>query len=388
MKGTQKMNIVDYAQTILDDFSTRQFTDVDSLVLSQLAYLQFQGIVPGLDNLYSTVRIADLLKTELFPDLLHNVRDPAKNHQLLLAVGMSPRFRDLRMCGYCDHFDLEQQKQFAAVTFLLDENSAYVAYRGTDTTLVGWKEDFNMAFISPVPSQLEGVAYLDAMAAACPHQLMVGGHSKGGNIAVYSAMECKSANQERISRIFSHDGPGFREEVLTSPNYDRIKTKIHKTMPQFSLVGMLLEQQEEYLVVESSEFGIMQHDPFSWVINNDGFHYLDGITDGAEHIDSSVNQWLLTLDDEKRERFISTLFQIFDSTGIVYFSDFTEERHKKAIIAMENIREIDGETKRFVFETLKSLLALYLKSLRPQLRGNKGVSKPIRNETEHDTGQS
>lgn len=380
------MNIVEYAQTMMDDFAARDFSDVDSLVLSQLAYLQLHGVVPGLDDLQASVRIADLLKAELIPDLLHNVRDPEENHQLLLAVGMSPRFRDLRMCGFTDHFDQKEQKQFAAVTFLLNEQNAYVAYRGTDTTLVGWKEDFNMAFISPVPSQLEGVSYLNAVAAGRPHQLMVGGHSKGGNIAVYSAMACKPDHQERISLIFSHDGPGFREEVLKSSNYDRIKSRIHKTLPQFSLVGMLLQQQENYHVVKSSESGIMQHDPFSWVINREGFQYLVGITDGAEHIDTVINQWLVTLDDQKRERFISALFQVFESTGIVNFSDFTEERHKKAIIAMENIREIDAETKRFVFDTLKSLLALYLKNLSRPLWGNKTEKDSVQNAVKTGPG--
>jgi hypothetical protein len=168
--------------------------------------------------------------------------------------------------------------------------------------------------------------------------------------------------------IYSHDGPGFKDEIFTSENYASIKARIHKTLPQSALIGMLLQHQEDYVVVESKQFWIMQHDPFSWVINKGDFQYTQGITGGAEHINTVINQWLSSLDDEKRELFVTTLYSVIESIGVVNFSDFTEDWYKKTVAAMETVRGIDTETKRFVFETIKSLLALYVKNLRFPLR--------------------
>lgn len=358
------MNIVDYVELQMENFETKKFNLVDSLVLSQFAYIHFGEVVPGLTDDKEPVRIGELLKAEHITNMLHHVRDAKSNQRLLLALGMSPRYRNIRMCCYMESFNKTEQKQFAAVTYLLDHETAYVAYRGTDSTIVGWKEDFNMAFISPIPAQQEGVSYLNAVAKKYDHVLMVGGHSKGGNVAVYSSMECQANIQDRIISIYSHDGPGFRDEVFTGEKYARVKTRIHKTLPQSSLVGMLLQHQEDYLVVESKEFWFMQHDPFSWVVDQGDFQYTEDITGGAEHINKVINQWLSSLDDEKRELFITTLYSVIESLGVVTFSDLTEDWHKKAKIAMESVRGIDAETKRFVFETIKLLVALYIKNIR------------------------
>ena len=348
----------------METFEAKRFNLVDSLVLSQFVYIHFNDIVPGLTDTQAPVRIGELLKAEHIPHMLHHVRDPKSNQRLLLALGMSPRYRNIRMCCYADSLNISEQKQFAAVTYLIDEETAYIAYRGTDSTIVGWKEDFNMAYIYPVPAQQEGVAYLNAVAEKFGHAFMVGGHSKGGNIAVYASMECHPDIQDRVISIYSHDGPGFRDEIFATEKYARIKTKIHKTLPQSSLVGMLLQHQEDYVVVESGQFWFMQHDPFSWVVNQGDFQYTQGITGGATQVNTAIKQWLLSLDDEKRELFVATLYSVIESMEVVNFRDFTEDWHKKAVSAMETARGIDSETRRFVFETIKSLLALYIKNLR------------------------
>lgn len=358
------MNIIDYTEAQMDRFEVTPFCPVDSLVLSQFAYVYFNDVISGFSDEVEPVCISELLKAENFPRMLGNVRDPKSNHKLLLSLGMSPRFRDIRMCFYIDSLDVTAEKQFAAVTCLLDDKTAYISYRGTDSTFVGWKEDFNMAFMSPVPAQKEGVDYLNAVAQRIPHQLMVGGHSKGGNIAVYSAMECEPAIGERIVIVYSHDGPGFREEIFASKGYANIKARIHKTLPESAIVGMLLQQQEDYFVVESKQFGPMQHDPFSWVIDNENFRYVQSLTSGAKYTDTVIKQWLSETDDEERELFITTLYSVIATIGVVNFSDLTDDWHKKAVSALDAVKGINGETKHFVLRTIKSLAALYLKNLR------------------------
>lgn len=366
------MLIVDYAETVLEDFSTKPFNPVDSLILAQLTYLNFSVLVPGIREFPQTIRIGDLLRAEIIPSLLENVRDPKSNYRLLLAAGMSPRFRDVRMCCAVDSLDPKEEKQFAAVTFLFADSTAYAAFRGTDMTVVGWKEDFNMGFTFPVPAQEESAAYLNAVAELLPQSpLMVGGHSKGGNLAVYSAMECDPAVQKRIVRVFSHDGPGFKEDVFSSATYAQIRGRIHKTLPQSSLVGMLLHHHEDYLVVESKQFWLMQHDPFSWVVNPEtlDFCYREGLTPGAKHVNRAVNQWIASLDNQKRELFVSTLYSVIASMGVESVADLTSDWPKKVSLALESLRGIDGETKRLVHQTLRSLLALALKNIPFSVKG-------------------
>ena len=368
------MNIIDYAESQMADFKNVEFNQVDSLILSKFIYINFNKIVPMLEEPQTSVRIADLLKAEYITHMLQKVGDQKNNYRLLLALGMSPRFRNIQMCFFSESTSVTEQKQFAAVTYLLDDKTAYIAYRGTDSTIVGWKEDLNMTFISPIPAQLEGVAYLNTVAQQLPHELMTGGHSKGGNIAVYSALDCHPSIQDRIVGIYSHDGPGFKDEIFASEKYTRIKSKINKTLPQSSLVGMLLQNQEDYLVVESTEFWLMQHNPFSWVVNQNDFQYVQGITKGAEHINTTISQWLTSLDDEKRELFITTLYNVIESIGIVKLSDFSEAWYKKVAIAMETAKDIDAETKHFILETIKSLLALYVKNFRFPFKVNENIA--------------
>ncbi len=365
------MNIIDYVETNMENFTTLPFNHVDSLVLSQFAYIHFTELVPRIEEDKEPVRIAELLKAENIPKMLEDVRVPKENHRLLVALCMSPRFRNISICCYSECISIDEEKQFAAVTYLLDNKKAYIAYRGTDSSFIGWKEDFNMAFVSTIPSQEEGVLYLNSVAEKLPQmEFIMGGHSKGGNIAVYSAMECDSSIQSRIIKIYSHDGPGFKEDILKGGKYELIKDKIYKILPQSSIVGMLLHHQEDYVVVESKQFWVMQHDPFSWLVNKNDFKYVQGITNSAEHTNIVINQWLSTLDYEKRELFINALYSVVESTGIANFSNLTGDWYNNSISILAAIKGIDAETKDFIYKTLKSLFALYIKNLKVFLINN------------------
>lgn len=356
-------NIIEYIENEMDDIQIKAFSVVDSLVLSQLSYVNFENVVPDILDGAQPVRIRDLLKAEMFDSILHNVRDVASNRRLLFALAASPRFRNIKMNYYTNKVDFELEKQFSAVTYQLEDGTAYIAYRGTDAYVVGWKEDFNMAFISPVPSQEEGVKYLNTIAELIPGDLRIGGHSKGGNIAVYSAMKCSASAQGRIIDVFSHDGPGFKEGVLQSPEFINIQNRVHKTLPQSSMIGMLLQNQENYSVVESTRFGIMQHDPFSWYIENDDFRYAKNITSGASYMHKTLNQWLSAMTDEKREMFVDTLFQILGATDAVTVNELTEDWQKCALAMLGAIKNIDSETRKIVAKTITELVKLSFKNL-------------------------
>ena len=240
----------------------------------------------------------------------------------------------------------------------------YIAFRGTDYSVVGWKEDFNMAFTTPVPSQIEGVKYLNTIAKLIPHNLYVGGHSKGGNIAVYAAMNCNYRVAPRIIKIFSHDGPGFREEIIKSNAFAKIKNKIHKTLPHSSLIGMLLENHEDYHVVKSNKLGgIKQHDPFSWEIINSDFNYLEKISHSSQYTSDTLHRWLSEVCDEKRKLFIDTIFDIFDSTQSENFIEISKNWKKNIPIILDSIKNMDSEVRSMVVELIKELSIFYIKNL-------------------------
>ena len=363
-------NIIDYVKNELSSFEVKKFKAVDSLVLSQFSYIYFERLVPGFSNETPPVRIGDLLKAEHFDTMFKGVMFLEKNLNLLYALAASPRFRDIKMKYYVNKLDYKQEKQFSAVTYQIDDKTHYVSYRGTDMTFVGWKEDFNMAFQSPVPSQEEGVEYLNRAGKLLDGDLIVGGHSKGGNIAVYSAMKCSSEIQNRIIKVYSHDGPGFKDSIFNTPEYLRIKDRIHKILPQSSIVGMLLQTQESYKVIKSSRSGIMQHDPFSWVIEGDDFHYVKNISNTSLNMNKALNEWLSNISDEKRELFIDALFQTINSTNAKSIGDLSEVHIKDFAKILRAFRNIDSETRKFVSQTIRDLIDLYVKNLNPLNKQN------------------
>jgi hypothetical protein len=356
-------NIIDYVKTAKDSFDSRPFCEVDSLVLSQVSYLRFNGFVPGISSLDVSISIRELLEQDNLEWLFLDVRDPRSNLKLLLALADSPRFQNVQMSRYVDYIDPVQEKQFSAITFLIGDGVAYVAFRGTDSTFVGWKEDFNMAFLNPVPSQEEGVRYLNSFIGSSYRTILVGGHSKGGNIAVYASMYCDQSVQDRIQVIFSHDGPGFTEDVFLSENYANTKCKIRKTLPQSSLIGMLLQQQEEFKVVKSDRFWIMQHDPFSWLVEGVEFQYAINLNGNASYFNKVLNKWVSSYDKEQREVFVDTFYQVIKSTNAKTFGDLLRNKKGKAFAAVFAIKDIDEDTRRFILKTISSLFVLLIRDI-------------------------
>jgi len=357
-------NVIDYVAEASDNFQDKEFNVVDSLILSQLAYLKFDGLVPSMSDAAKPVSIEEIAYKQNLDKLFHGLIASESYRRLFYTLADSPRFRNVKMNFYVDKIDFKVEKQFSAITYLLDDGTAYIAYRGTDSTFVGWKEDFNMAFISPIPSQEEGVEYLNAVAELILCDLKIGGHSKGGNIAVYSSIKCHQFVQNRITQVFSHDGPGFRDEIFLCHEYLSIKDRIYKTLPQSSVIGMLLQHQENYSVVKSNRIWLMQHNPFTWMIADSDFYYVKTVKSSAIFMNETINKWLSSLEDSKRQLFIETLYQVIKATGATTFYDLTSDWQKKATAVLVAIKGIDEETRNFVLKTIGSLFILTAKNLR------------------------
>lgn len=357
--------IIEYVKTEMRTFAEHPFHEVDSLVLSQFSYIHLGNLIapPAGEAVNAPLTLQQLYRAECFAHFFANQSDAAKNRKLLSACAASPRFRDIGIAYYEQDFDETREKQFCAMTFFINADTAYLAFRGTDSTLVGWKEDLNMAFLTPVPSQEAALDYVLTVSKLIRGRLLLGGHSKGGNLAVYAAMMSPSRLQNRIVGIYSHDGPGFRDNVFSSAGYLRIKDRIHKTLPQSSLVGMLMEHQEDYAIVESSEVGILQHNPYSWIIRYSSFVRLDTLTTGADYLNRTLSDWLAGLANEQREQFVDALYSVISATDLTSLTELRDSWQTELAAFIENMKNMDEPTRRILHETLRSLMHMAVKNL-------------------------
>lgn len=361
--------IIEYVQSEMRTFAEHPFHEVDSLVLSQFSYIHLGNLLapPSAGAVRTPLTLQQLYRAECFDYYFSNQPDAERNRRLLEACAASPRFREIGIAYYAEDFDAAAEKQFCAMTFFINADTAYLAFRGTDSTLIGWKEDFNMAFMTPVPSQEAALAYTSAVSKLVHGQLILGGHSKGGNLAVYASMQSPKRLQNRIREIYSHDGPGFRDNIFSSEGFLRIKDRIKKTLPQSSLVGMLLEHQENFEVVESSAVGIVQHNPYSWIVSDGAFVKLDTLTSGADYLNRTLSDWLSLLSNEQREQFVDALYSVISGSDFSSFMELRESWPSELSSLMENMKNMDDEPKRILHETLRSLVLMAIRNLPAQM---------------------
>ncbi len=336
--------------------------DVDSLVLCQLAYLKFDGIVPGVKENKASVTLEDISIHADYEKLFADERFEKDNRALFEAMLQSERYRKLRLNFYVNIVEKEWETQFSAVTYLLEDGIMYIAYRGTDETIVGWKEDFNMAFLNPVPGQSYSLKYLNMVTGKLRRPFYMGGHSKGGNLAVYAAMKCSDQVRERIILVYSMDGPGFRPEVLAGGQYEAVEHKVVKILPKSSLIGMLFEKDIRYKTVESKTFGLAQHNPFTWLVKDGCFVEADDIYERRKHMDETINEWILSLDIVRLQIFVDTLYQVISGSQADNLIDFTADLKKSMTGIVNALKEVDEETVGMLKEVVKSLIEMRVKA--------------------------
>lgn len=342
----------------LAPLAPRPFNAVDSLILSWLSYLHLPADSLTDCSSWEGAPLARVFRAECFGRMFADVWDPGSTRRLLTALAASPRFRDARVCGFTEQLDAEQGKQFAAVSLQLSPGLAYVSFRGTDSTLVGWKEDFNLAFKTPVPSQEEAARYLAEAASRLTGRILCGGHSKGGNLAVYAASMCGDASaRARIERAYSHDGPGFLASVLARPEFREMAPRVEKTVPQSSVVGMLLESQEDYSIVRSHQSGVLQHDPFSWEVEVEAgrFKPVERLSADGVYMDKTLNGWIAQMSDDERERFTDGLYEVLSASDAGTLDEIKADWQNTLPAIARKVAGMDPGTRDFLLRTLAAL---------------------------------
>lgn len=361
-------NCLDYlSQRGMLPFSLSPFCEVDNLILSICAYLPFERILSdpsGTEQLSFSKAVKQLPRY-----------DNGEKLGLLLAeqipllarkTAASPRFAPLRV-GCCESIlDEETEMQFAALTYFLPDGTLFLAFRGTDDTLVGWKECFHMSFSSSVPAQKQAEQYLARVAERYPGKLRLGGHSKGGNLAVWAAIHASPPVRNRILHVYSNDGPGFSRDLTRSTAYRALDGKISTFIPQASIVGILLHQDHHYYTIKSHETNaIGQHDPFSWEVNGPSFRYLTHRSPAGRRSAAALQGWIASMDPKEREEFTEVLFHVLSSNRAKTLSDLSASWVDSAFAMAKAYGNLDRATRREMREYLRRFLRSLSMANRP-----------------------
>ena len=356
-------NLSDYVQWRGDlSFEVRPFNKIDALVLCQLSYLNFSGIIPEQFNggitLGEAAHTYAADSTRGIPQEFGVFINPL-TADLLKAAAETERFGSILLKGFVNEVNRTTNKQFAALTAVLPTGDVCIVYRGTDDSLIGWKEDCLLCLQDAIPSHSAAVQYLSAAASAVAcgaEKLSIAGHSKGGNLALYAAGSAAASIRERIERIFCFDGPGFAFDIKQWDGFQAILPKTASFIPQSSVVGVLLSYFPYYTVIESSEANTLwQHDAFSWQIKRDEFViHQEGRTKESYFAEKAVQTWLSRLDDTERKEFITTLFEVMFGTGAETLSELTANGLAHSLHILQELHTVDSERRKELFAVIKS----------------------------------
>ena len=372
-------NVIDYLQWRGDlTFTQSSLNEVDSVLFVFLSYFDLEGIIPtDPENESISLREAIMLERIHHVDrpFYGGAMIPSGDIQLMARMmSRSARFANVRVTGLVSETDQEREMQFSAYTALLDDGSIFVSFKGTDDTLVGWKEDMNMSFSDEVPGQRWAVEYLNYIGSVTEGGIRIGGHSKGGNLAVYAAAKCNPEVQSRIIRVYNNDGPGFTSEFLASREYLSIKERVLKLVPQESVVGMLLGNDDNYTVIRSARSGVIQHNCYLWEVNGRHFVRHGTLTKKSLELSRVLNHWISDKDSQTRRELTDAVYAILTSSDAKTLTDLARDRSA----LWRALTKVDPKKRDMVFRALIELLSDIVRISVPLPPKKREADKPSR----------
>lgn len=346
------ITILDYILLNSDKiFDRMPFNEIDSSILCLISYLPWDGIIEKPMLLFEAINEYQKTPHKDYTNIDRIIND----NKLIELVKNSKRYKNIKVSDYVNKIDELEEKQFSALLFELEEDY-YIAYRGTDDTIIGWKEDFNMSFISPIPSQQEASRYFINIANKYQGMFYLGGHSKGGNLAVFAASTVHPTLEDRIIRVYNYDGPGFPIDFFQQSNYFNVNRLVRTMVPQSSVIGMLLNH-DEYNVVYSKQIGLLQHDLYFWIIRDNQFVKLEQVSNSSKFITKTVCDLLSTLSVDERKQLIDTIYHIITVTGV----KTVNELNMAWISSAQNLLlfgNLDENVKKVILEIILSLFRI------------------------------
>lgn len=352
-------NAFDYLKWRGDlSFNLAGFNEVDNLIFAGLSYIDYEGAVPtgtctrGVPLAQAASQL--MAANRLEPKGLFQTQYP----ELLVNAAQSVRFKDVLLTCYVSEMDETKPNQFSAIVFSISNKEHYIAFRGTDDNLAGWKEDFLMSFKDVVLAQKQAVKYLDTVIPQLRGRFYIGGHSKGGNLSVFSAAHTTEKNRRRITAIYNNDGPGFQSSIIQTDGYKKICSRVNTFIPKSSVIGMLLEHGEEYKIVASTEKGMMSHNPLTWGVCGTSFVHEKEPSKSSQQINEALRSWLGGLTLEQREQFVEALFDVISASGAQTLSDLSKERLSVIDAMIKKLISMDKETRKILKDTVINFFSI------------------------------
>ena len=367
-------NIMDYISWRGDlSVEQSQFNEVDNLILACFSYVNLDGI-PAVTK-QKGIGLKKL--TEEFMKL-HTMKELEADKSfirlapfMMMEMAKSVRFGKCVVRNYVNDIVTEAEQQFAAMEIVLEDGTSYVSFRGTDDTIIGWKEDFNLS-TGVVPAQKRAIEYLQKISEHTDGMLRVGGHSKGGNLAIYGSVMCKSAH-EKILEIYSNDGPGFSREFQELPETKEMMPKIIRIIPEYSIIGTLLEHEKEPVIVASSSKGLLQHDGFSWEVQGPALVRRDSLNKTALRFIEILHKWIDGMDMEQKRLLIEDLFATLQASGYENLSEVQSGGLKSLAAMVKRVEKFAPESRGMMQELLTAICGGWLEQLQADTKDKLSV---------------
>ena len=357
-------NIMDYISWRGDlTFAQSPFNEVDNLILACFSYV-------NLDRIPAVTRQKGIELKKLVKEFkkLHTIKELEADKSfirlapfMMFEMAESVRFGNCVIRNYVNEIVTEAEQQFSAVEIVLDDGTSYISFRGTDDTIIGWKEDFNLS-TGVVPAQERAVEYMQRISDKVSGMLRVGGHSKGGNLAIYGSVMCKSAH-DKILEIYSNDGPGFSKEFQESPETAEMMPKIIRIIPEYSIIGTLLEHEKQPIIVASTSRGLLQHDGFSWEVQGPGLVRRDSLNKTALRFIEILHKWIDGMDTEQKRLLIEDLFATLQASGYENLSEVQSGGIKSLAAMVKRLDKFAPESRGMMQELLTAICGGWLEQL-------------------------
>ena len=357
-------NIMDYISWRGDlSFAQSPFNEVDNLILACFSYVNLDGIpaVSGQKGIELKKLVKEFKKLHTIKELEADKSFIRLAPFMMFEMAKSVRFGNCVIRNYVNEIVTEAEQQFSAVEIVLEDGTSYVSFRGTDDTIIGWKEDFNLS-TGVVPAQERAVEYMERISDKASGMLRVGGHSKGGNLAIYGSVMCKSAH-DKILEIYSNDGPGFSKEFQESPETAEMMPKIIRIIPEYSIIGTLLEHEKQPIIVASTSRGLLQHDGFSWEVQGPGLVRRDSLNKTALRFIEILHKWIDGMDTEQKRLLIEDLFATLQASGYENLSEVQSGGIKSLAAMVKRLDKFAPESRGMMQELLTAICGGWLEQL-------------------------
>ncbi len=338
------MTILEYINKYKDKtFDEVKFNEVDNAIFSSISYIDLDGIVCNHSYRKISLKDAGDIYFENYERKKNSMTAYKHALRIFKEIIKTKRYGDLLLYNYS--YIGNEKKQFSAITIELNPNLVYVSYEGTDHLVSGWEEDFKMSYMFPVEAQKYAIRYLDRFSVSNKN-LILGGHSKGGNLALVAGMYANFMVRRKIVNVYCNDGPGLRKSQINSSRYKNVSKKLISIIPNYSFVGLLLRHSSNYRVVLSNKKGFLAHDLLSWQVDDKEFISSE-LSTFSKILNKSMLEWVNKYDDFQRKMFTDSLFDVFRRANVNSLVEIMD--HKKNILKLIfQSRGIDKTTKKMM----------------------------------------